>query len=103
MEGIDYAWARPTITQIKATGKHFVCRYLANLPNGKVIQIGELKALHAAGIGVVFNWEQGSRDMLGGVHVGQAHAKEAARQLTLLGVPRTVPVYFSADFDVVCW
>lgn len=98
--GIDYSFSKPTPAQIKAAGKTFVCRYLSYLPNPKVITKAELQALHAAGIGVVFNWEYRSGDMLKGHDTGVQHAAEAKKQMTALGVPNNIPVYFSCDVNV---
>lgn len=99
-EGIDYAWSKPLPEAIVKAGKTFVCRYLAKLPNGKVISTTELHALLGAGISVVFNWEQAAGDMLKGHSTGAEHAQEAARQLASLGVPTTIPVYFSCDVNI---
>lgn len=99
MEGVDYAWDRPDLDQLYAAGKRFVCRYLARLPNGKVLTSAELQALHRKGFAVVLNWEQAAGDMLRGYDVGVAHAREALRQADALGAPPSVPIYFSCDVD----
>lgn len=98
--GVDYSRDKPTPAELKAANISFACRYLAYLPNSKVIDAGELSALHKAGIGVVFNWEQAAGDMGAGATKGREHATEAAKQLSALKVPHTFPVYFSCDFDV---
>jgi hypothetical protein len=99
-EGIDYAWDRPNLDVLWNSGKRFVCRYLAKLPNGKVLSSSERAALHAKGFGIVLNWEQAAGDMLKGYATGVAHAKEALRQANALGAPAWVPIYFSCDTDV---
>lgn len=100
MEGVDYAWDRPDLDQLYAAGKRFVCRYLAKLPNGKVLTSTELQALHRKGFGVVLNWEQAAGDMVRlGYSGGVAHAAEALRQADALGAPDSVPIYFSCDVD----
>jgi hypothetical protein len=95
MEGVDYAWDRPDLNVLWNGGKRFVCRYLAFLPNGKVLQKAELDKLHGKGFGVVLNWEQAAGDMLAGFTRGQTHAREA-----VLGAPAWVPIYFSCDQDI---
>jgi|SRR6267378_480680 len=99
-EGVDYSYSKPTTAELKAAGKTFVCRYLSYLPSAKVITSAELRDLHAAGIGVVFNWEHNSGDMLQGHGIGVNQATEAKRQMAALGVPNNIPVYFSCDRDI---
>jgi hypothetical protein len=101
MEGVDYAWARPDLDELWAAGKRFVCRYLAYLPNGKVLGSSERAALHAKGFAIVLNWEQSSGDMTKGYATGVTHATEALRQANALGAPSWVPIYFSCDVNVV--
>jgi hypothetical protein len=100
MEGIDYAWSKPSPAALVRAGKEFVCRYLAYLPNGKALSPSEREALHAAGLSIVLNWEQASGDMLKGYAKGLEHAREAVRQADALGAPHDVPIYFSCDVDV---
>lgn len=100
MEGVDYSTGRPNLDQLWTAGKRFVCRYLAYLPNPKVLTGTELYALHNKGFGVVLNWEQASGDMAYGFSRGQTHAREAFRQAQALNAPGAIPVYFSCDFDV---
>lgn len=99
--GVDYSVSRPSLAALDAAGKTFVCRYLAKLPNAKVISRAELASLQGEGFGVVFNWEQAAGDMLKGRATGIAHAKEALRQMNNLGVGTAIPCYFSCDVDVV--
>lgn len=98
--GVDYSVSRPSLTTLGKYGKSFVCRYLAYLPNDKVITANELAKLHGGGIGVVLNWEQANGDMLRGYNIGQIHAREALKQANALGAPATVPIYFSCDVAV---
>ncbi|MGI5245409.1 DUF1906 domain-containing protein [Dactylosporangium sp. CA-139066] len=99
-EGVDYAWDRPNLDQLWNAGKRFVCRYLAYLPNGKVLSDSERRSLHAKGFSIVLNWEQAAGDMFKGYATGQAHAREALRQANAVGAPASVPIYFSCDKDV---
>lgn len=100
MEGIDYAWSKPSPDALVRGGKTFVCRYLAYLPNGKVLTSDERRSLHDAGLSIVLNWEQASGDMLKGYATGLAHAREAVRQANALGAPDTAVIYFSCDVDI---
>jgi hypothetical protein len=98
--GVDYSRSKPKLSDLSAAGKTFVCRYLAPLPNTKVISVSELHTLQDHGFGVVFNWEAAAGDMLSGYAKGKTHAKLALAQITALGVPRDIPVYFSCDRDI---
>ena len=76
----------------------FVSRYLAFLPNNKVIREAERDALWAAGIGILLNWEQSEGDFLLPA-LGASHGAEAARQAADLGYPRSLPILVSCDRD----
>lgn len=92
----DYSSARPTLMGAPIVG---ICRYLDYLPNPKVIGSAELTYIEKCGKVVLFNWENGAQDMLGGAITGQEHGQEANRQLDTLGIPRTIPIIYSADWD----
>jgi hypothetical protein len=98
--GLDYSWARPPVSVLKAYGIKFVCRYLS-WPSGKVITKSEYDNYVRNGIEVFLNWEFAARDGQGGSYAGRIHAQEAVRQAKNLGYPRGATIYFSiADFDV---
>ncbi len=57
--GLDYVTG-PPIADMKAAGVSFVCRYLSyvnSLTQVKLLTPGEAKALSAAGIAIVSNYE----------------------------------------------
>jgi Rv2525c-like, glycoside hydrolase-like domain len=97
--GIDYAYGNGiTAAQMKTAGVHFACRYLATLPNPKVINKTEFTNLTAAGIAVILVWEQSGRDCDRWYAGGQTDAREALRQAAALGY--TGAIYFApADYD----
>lgn len=97
---IDYSWWRPALADLKAAGIVSVCRYLAPLPNGKVIDKAEYGALRAAGIGVVLNWESSGTSYTGGYAAGKAEGAEARRQARALGHPDSRPIIQSVDIGV---
>lgn len=99
-EGVDYAWARPTITALIAAGKRFACRYVGPGSTGKQLDPAEAAALSAAGIAVVSNAEGAADGMLGGWNVGASWAKSAHDRAMQCGMPPDRPIYLSADFDV---
>lgn len=93
----DYSFSRPNLNSTPIVG---VCRYLDYLPNGKVINGSELAQILSLNKVVLFNWENGATDMRGGANIGAAHGREANRQLDALGIPKDVPIIYSADWDV---
>jgi hypothetical protein len=97
---IDYSGWRPTVEQLKAADVAIVIRYLAPLPNGKVIDAAELKRYIDAGIAVVFVWELSEYTWQGGFGLGETHGREARRQLHALGVPDSVPVLAAYDSNI---
>lgn len=98
-EGIDYSYGSGLAANaIKAAGKHFVCRYLATLPNSKCINRAEASNLLGAGLSVVLVWETAADRVLSGHGGGVADAREADRQATGLGM-KGIPLYFACDID----
>src|SRR5262249_4165282 len=97
--GVDYAWARPSLSHLKAEGYTFVSRYLSYDTTGKNLTATEANALKAAGIDIVANWEWGPTDALDGYQRGVEHAQAAQSQATACGMPTGRPLYFSVDFD----
>ena len=84
----------------KAAGYTFVVRYLAPLPNQKVLTAAELAALHAAGLGVGLVSEKGyGKAALGGAAQGSIDGPEARAQATALGFPPDHPIFGAVDFD----
>lgn len=99
VEGVDYAWARPSPVSLAAAGKRFACRYLSNSWTGKNLSRTEAEALSRAGVAVVSNWEWRAGDGLRGYDAGVTYAREAQRQAVACGMPAGRPIYFSVDWD----
>src|SRR5215831_17065398 len=98
-EGIDYSYGSGlSAAAMKNAGKHFVCRYLATLPNSKCINKAEAANLLHAGLSVVLVWETTADRCLSGRGGGQADAREADRQARGLGMTG-IPLYFACDID----
>lgn len=95
----DYAWSRPNPAAIRAAGFVAVCRYLSHDRTGKTLTPPEAEALHAAGLGVVLNFEDSAGRMLGGAAAGVSDARFANALADSLGAPRNVPIYYSCDTD----
>lgn len=111
IEGVDYAFSRPDISELARLGKKFACRYISISSNGpwpqyrnaKAITRSELATLHAAGLDVVINWEFRTTDSTEAVDDyahGQANARLALPMLAELGAPRGIAVVVSVDQDI---
>lgn len=100
--GLDYAFARPTGTQLKAAGVHGVGRYLAD--DARALTAAEYADLKANGIGLWLAYEEQSADlsvsMLNGYQKGVQDANNALRIANSLGLPSNVVVHWAADFDI---
>lgn len=95
----DYAWGRPDPAAIKAAGFVAVCRYLSHDMTGKTLTADEAGALHAAGLGVVLNFEDSAGRPLQGAGAGTADAQFANDLADQLGAPASCPIYYSCDTD----
>lgn len=95
---VDYSFARPSITELKAAGVTVVIRYLTG--GGKSIMTTELASYLAAGISVVVVFEIQANDALGGHAAGVANAQVALSALKALGLVGC-PVYFAVDSSIM--
>lgn len=100
IEGVDYSLARPDPTCLFKAGKRFASRYLSP-PGGinKDLTRDEAKALSAAGIAIVANWEDFETRPLRGHDTGVQDATAALTMALVCGMPAGKPIYFSVDFD----
>lgn len=96
---IDYSWSRPVATAIKDAGIVTVCRYLSRDTTGKTLTKPEADALHAAGLGILLNFEDSSTRSAGGAAAGKADAEFANQLADKLGAPGDIPIYYSVDTD----
>ena len=101
-EGIDYSRGGPlSAAQLKAAGKAFVGRYAVNdkSPNGRGITATEYADLAKNNIGVFLYWESSEGWMRDGYAAGATAALNAQANIEAAGMPVTMPVYFSCDYD----
>jgi hypothetical protein len=98
LTGIDVAWARPTVAEIKAAGAHWVARYFST-DDRKDLHASEVTAYHAAGLGIVTVWETTAGRALAGRAAGIADAKAAEAQRKAVGLPGTHVHHFAVDQD----
>ena len=98
-DGVDYAWARPSLSTLRSQGYSFAARYASWDTSGKNLSAGEASALIANGFDIVDVWEQNADDALSGYNQGVSDAQAAASQFAADGAPSTLPIYFAVDFD----
>ncbi len=96
--GADWSFAHIDPHVLIAAGYTNAFRYLAPLPNGKVITPQEYAADKAAGLTVHLNFEQTATNALGGWGQGQADGFIVLTERKSLGAAVGVTIY-SADFD----
>ena len=92
----DFSGTPPSPQELQAAGFIGAMRYLAPLPNPKVITPAEATADWAAGLLLGLVWESIANPLPTNPTVcGQ----QAAQQAAACGFPRSVPIYVAADFD----
>jgi hypothetical protein len=97
-DAVDYSYSHPSIPGLVAAGIRLACRYLSHTSD-KNLTASEARALHAAGIGVLLNWEQGADSALDGTARGAADGRDAANLAASLGAPHGRTIYFSVDWS----
>src|SRR4051812_3567405 len=97
--GVDYAWARPSLSDLRASGYTFAARYLSYDTSGKNLSHAEADSLIANGLDVVVVWETTADRALSGYGGGASDAAAAAQQAAADGMPGSRPIYFAIDFD----
>lgn len=102
LEGCDFSAhdpGTPGSAALRAAGKHFVCTYLSGASDWRVLSPAELRELEAGGIEIVANYEADTETWRGGFQTGVGHAQYAQQNLVRVGLPPTMPIYFSVDYD----
>lgn len=97
--GLDFAWSKPRVVDIKGGGYVFVCRYHSYDDSGKNLTKAEADSYRNNGIGVVSNWEYSTTAALNGYNQGVTDAKAAVQQVAECGGPSNAVIYFSCDWD----
>jgi len=98
IEGVDYAFSRPSAAALVAAGKKFAVRYGGPGSSSKQLDAVELAALRGHGIAVVANAE-GAAGGFRGTTAGRSWARQAEDHFGALGMPSDRPIYFSVDWD----
>jgi len=91
---VDYSFSRPSLSAIKGAGYVGAIRYLAPLPNQKVVSPAEAQSIWAAGLDLTLVWESYAQSASGGRSVGAAEGAEALAQANALPWPSNRPIYF---------
>src|SRR5579864_767096 len=103
---IDYSTARPSIATLKAAKVTAVGRYIGwdSVPGfqsiGKNITKPEAQVLIGAGFQIFLAFEYAADAALKGAEQGGLDGALATSQLSALGAPSNMAVYFALDFDV---
>jgi hypothetical protein len=100
VDGLDFAWSKPSVQAILNGGYRFVCRYLSWDTSGKNLTHAEATSYLDAGIAVVSNWEYATDAALKGYNQGVSDATEGRSQHNNCGGPEEAQIYFSVDWDV---
>lgn len=106
--GIDYSYARPSLTEAVQNGASFVVRYSAGVasdpsnPNhsavaGKLISPDEFKAILAAGLDVIANDEWYATRVTEGFAAGYSDGLAAAALWKSCGLAKGASIYVSWD------
>jgi autotransporter-associated beta strand protein len=96
--GVDYSYARPSMSSLQAAGSTFAVRYVSST-SSKNISASEAQSLLAAGLDVILVFEDSASQMLNGYNQGVTDAQKAVSVATAAGAPSNFFCYFAADFD----
>lgn len=96
--GIDIAWDRPTVADIKATGATWVARYFSHDPT-KDLTAGEVQQYLADGLGIVTVFETTANRALDGYNAGMLDAQAAVAERASVGLPADAPIHWAVDTD----
>ena len=103
--GADYAWYRPTRSQLSSADVSFVARYLVPRyrGSGKALSASEAATLRSYGLVILLNYEWSADSAKGGYAAGVRDAQQAEQARSEVGAPANLPIYFSVDFDPHGW
>lgn len=96
---VDYSYAHPRPTDIRAGGYLGAMRYLSYDGPPKNLTLAERDALHGENLGVGLVWEAVANAPLMGWDRGISDAAEAMSQADALSFPLDLPVFFAVDFE----
>jgi Domain of unknown function (DUF1906) len=98
---VDFSFAHPTLTEMKAVGVKSVGRYLGQaMSEPKNLDAQEAQQLTAAGIDIVVIFEYAAQQALGGVRQATTDYALFESQAKAVGMPVGRPCYFAVDYDI---
>jgi hypothetical protein len=103
---VDYSTSRPSIPLLKDAGVTAVGRYIGwdSVPGyrsiGKNITAAEAKIILQAGMSIFLAFEYAANAATHGATQGRLDGALASEQLSMLGAPDNMTVYFAVDFDL---
>lgn len=101
--GIDYAWARPSIRLVVASGDKWVGRYASRDTTGKSITRHEATAIDAAALACVIFFEDGAQNVLGGAPQGLRDASFSLGLIRACGYSPPFAALWTVDFQTSAW
>lgn len=98
LEGLDFAWTKPTPAQVRANGGHWIAGYFST-DTSKNLNRGNIATFLAAGIPVVTVWETTTGRATQGHAAGVADAHAAEAERIAAGLPSSHVHHFAVDED----
>jgi hypothetical protein len=98
---LDYSAGFPGAAAIKKAGYAGAVRYIGFPDRRKCATSGELADFTANGRGMAVVFEDSAAEWRGGRAAGSRDGIKARNHATAIGFPRTRPIYFAVDQDVV--
>lgn len=96
---VDYSDADPTPSTIRGHGYVGAGRYIALGTSNKHLEHAEVRALHAAGLGIWVIGEGLANRATAGHAAGVTDARAVLAAANALGVPKACPLFLAVDFD----
>jgi Rv2525c-like, glycoside hydrolase-like domain len=97
---VDYAWARPTVAQLKSWNAVAVCQYVGQDTTGKNMTAADVSCHAAAGIKTITCFEFSAAQAKNGYSQGVTDAQLGLSQAAACGMPNWAPIFFAVDVDL---
>lgn len=96
---VDFAWTKPSVSQLKSWGAVAVGMYVSHDP-GKSANAAVVNSYAAAGIKTFLFFEDSANRAMAGYSAGVSDAQFAAARSAAYGKPPWAPIEVAIDFDV---
>jgi len=97
---LDYSFARPDPSRVKAAGYSGVIRYLSHSAS-KTLTAAERDVLHANGLGIALLWDSSRHRPLTSRNGGYFDGAHANAMASVLDWPKDRPIYTAIDIHTV--